>query len=332
MCKSSTFKFKEDSFKAWQLFNFVSESNVKKKSGVMKAEQSISSFKEAKQIDLVEYLSTLGFKPVKIRGNDYWYLSPLRDEKTPSFKVDRKINCWYDHGLGKGGNGIDFGMLYFNCTAVEFIKKLNSNFSLHQPNKVSQFKETPAAKIIVLGDFLLSSPHLLNYLAKRKIPYSIADKYCREVRYQMNEKVYYGIGFKTDSGSFEIRNPFLKFASSPKSITSFKNGGNKVSVFEGFFDFLSYKVLEERNSLQKADYIVLNSLSFFEKSRAVLENYNEIKLYLDNDKAGQNCSRLALSLSDKYKDESSLYKNYKDLNDWLVNDDLKQQKKIGRKI
>jgi hypothetical protein len=103
-------------------------------------------------------------------------------------------------------------------------------------------------------------------------------------------------------------------------------------VFEGFFDFLSYKVLEEKSTFPKTDYIVLNSLSFFEKSRTVLENYNQVKLYLDNDKAGQNCSRLALSLNSKYKDESSLYKNYKDLNDWLVNNDLKKQKRIGRKI
>jgi len=305
---------------------------VKKNSGVMKSEQNISSFTEAKQIDLVDYLSCLSSKPAKIRGNDYWYLSPLRDEKTPSFKVDRKINCWYDHGLGKGGNVIDFGMLYFNCTAVEFIKKLNSSFSLHQPIKVSPVKEIAAPKIIVLGDFMLSSPHLTTYLAKRKIPYDIADKYCREVRYQMNDKVYYGIGFKTDSGSFEIRNPLMKSASSPKSITTFKNGADEVSVFEGFFDFLSYQVYAAKQSLSPTDFIVLNSLSFFEKSRTVIESYNQVKLYLDNDKAGQNCSRYALSLSNKYKDESGLYKNYKDLNDWLVNHELKQQNRVSRKI
>lgn len=298
----------------------------------MKAEQNIPSYKEAKQIDLVEYISSLGFKPAKIRGNDYWYLSPFREEKTASFKIDRKINCWYDHGLGKGGNLVDFGMLYFNCGAADFLKKLKGNFYLHQHVKAVSSREIKEPKLTVLGDFILSSPHLINYLAKRKIPYSIADKYCREVRYQMNDKVYYGIGFKTDSGSFEIRNLFLKSASSPKSITSFKNGCDEVAVFEGFFDFLSYKVLEEKSTFPKTDYIVLNSLSFFEKSRTVLENYNQVKLYLDNDKAGQNCSRLALSLSNKYKDESSLYRNYKDLNDWLVNNELKQQKRIRRKF
>ncbi len=298
----------------------------------MKSGQNISSFTEAKQIDLVDYLSDLGSKPAKIWGNDYWYLSPLRDEKTPSFKVDRKINCWYDHGLGKGGNMIDFGMLYFNCTAAEFIKNLNSNFFLHQPIKTISVKEIATPKIIVLGDFMLSSPHLINYLAKRKIPYDIADKYCREVRYQMNDKVYYGIGFKTDSGSFEIRNPFIKSASSPKNITTFKNASDEVAAFEGFFDFLSYQVYAAKQSLNPTDFIVLNSLSFFEKSRPVMESYNQVKLYLDNDRAGQNCSRYALSLSNKYKDESGLYKNYKDLNDWLVNHDLKQQKRISRKI
>jgi Toprim-like/CHC2 zinc finger len=298
----------------------------------MNAEQNISSYKEAKQIDLVEYLSSLGFKPVKIRSNDYWYHSPLRDEKTPSFKIDRTINCWYDHGLGKGGNLVDFGMVYFNCSSAEFLQRLNGKFFLHQPTRIISTKEAKENKLLILGDFILSSPHLINYLAKREIPYPIADKYCKEVRYQMNGKVYYGIGFKTDSGSFEIRNPFLKSASSPKSITTIKNGSDEVAVFEGFFDFLSYKALEEKNSLPKTDYIVLNSLSFFEKSRTVMENYNQVKLYLDNDKAGQNCSRYALSLCDKYKDESSLYKKFKDLNDWLVKHDLKQQKKIGRKI
>lgn len=305
---------------------------MKKNSGVMKAEQRISSFKEAKEIDLVDYLSTLGFKPAKIRGNDYWYLSPLRDEKTPSFKVDRKINCWYDHGIGEGGNLVDFGMAYFNCSSSNFLQRLNGKFFLHQPVKIVSTKEIRENKLTVIGDFILSSSHLINYLAKRKIPYDIADEYCREVRYQMSDKVYYGIGFKTDSGSFEIRNPFLKSASSPKSITTFKNGFDEVAVFEGFFDFLSYQVYEAKQSLNPTDFIVLNSLSFFEKSRPAMESYNQVKLYLDNDKAGQNCSRYALSLSNKYKDESGLYKNYKDLNDWLVNHDLKQQKKNSRKI
>ena len=36
---------------------------------------------------MIDYLSKLGYQPAKIKNNDYWYLSPLREERTPSFKV-----------------------------------------------------------------------------------------------------------------------------------------------------------------------------------------------------------------------------------------------------
>ena len=56
---------------------------------------------EANQIDVVDYLYSMGYQPQKIRSNDYWYLSPFRDEKEPSFKVERNKNVWYDHGVRK---------------------------------------------------------------------------------------------------------------------------------------------------------------------------------------------------------------------------------------
>ena len=81
---------------------------------------------EAKRMDIVTYLESLSIKPQKVNGNDYWYLSPLRDEKTPSFKINRKLNVWYDHGLGKGGNLVDLGILLHHCSVQEFLEKLNS--------------------------------------------------------------------------------------------------------------------------------------------------------------------------------------------------------------
>ena len=69
------------------------------------------SIEEARRADIVNYLARIGHNPSKIKGSDYWYLFPLRNEKTPSFKVNRKLNRWYDHGLGKSGNIIDFAIL-----------------------------------------------------------------------------------------------------------------------------------------------------------------------------------------------------------------------------
>jgi hypothetical protein len=49
---------------------------------------------QVNQMDLVDYLNSLGYQPQKIRGSDYWYLSPFRDEKEPSFKINRNKNVW----------------------------------------------------------------------------------------------------------------------------------------------------------------------------------------------------------------------------------------------
>ena len=50
------------------------------------------NIKEAKQIRLVEYLRIVGYLPVNVKGYQYWYLSPLREERTPSFKVNDNLN------------------------------------------------------------------------------------------------------------------------------------------------------------------------------------------------------------------------------------------------
>ena len=90
------------------------------------------SLQEARQTDIVEYLEKLGYQSQKNSNNDYWYLLPLRDEKQASFKVNWKLNSWYDHGSGKGGNIIDFGILYHQCSITEFIQKLSQSFSFHR--------------------------------------------------------------------------------------------------------------------------------------------------------------------------------------------------------
>ncbi|MBO9203100.1 MULTISPECIES: hypothetical protein [Niastella] len=37
---------------------------------------------QAKRLDLVDYLTFLGHHPQKVSNGDYWFLSPLRDERT----------------------------------------------------------------------------------------------------------------------------------------------------------------------------------------------------------------------------------------------------------
>jgi hypothetical protein len=63
-----------------------------------------------------------------------------------------------------------------------------------------------------------------------------------------------------------------------------------------------------------------------------MEQHESIKLFLDRDPSGQKVTQYALSLNNKYKDESSLYKNDKDLNDMLVKFGKTEKKNLRQKL
>ena len=162
---------------------------------------------------------------------------------------------------------------------------------------------------------------LCRYLRQRRIAKNIADKYCYEVEFRNaeKEKIFKAVGFKNDAGGYELRNEYFKGSSSPKDINLLDNKANSISVFEGFFDFLSYQAVHQNQEQPLTNFLILNSLSFFERSLSLMETHKQIHLYLDNDEAGRNCNSLALKRSEKFYDESRLYKGYKDLNEWLTN-------------
>ena len=223
----------------------------------MNSENKWLSFEEARQTDIIDYLSKLGYEPIKVRNSDYWYLSPLREEKTASFKVNKALNRWYDHGLGKGGNIIDFGMEYHHCTISELLQQFTTDFSFHQPilhPSREQLRENDESRIKIIKEGALSSFALVHYLQERRILIDIAECFCKEVKYELNGKEYFGIGFKNDSGGYEIRNPYFKASNSPKDVTTFNNNAKEAVVFEGFTDFLSFMTIHKNKQQNTSDF------------------------------------------------------------------------------
>jgi hypothetical protein len=309
------------------------------------------SISEAKQIDMVNFLKTLGHTPKKIRNNDHWFLSPLREEKTPSFKVNRQLNVWYDHGTGEGGNLIDFGIRYFKCSVTELLQKLplqqSPGFSFHphsfQPAGEKKKTSHEAGKIRIISNREISNHELQEYLNTRQIPLTIASQFCEEVSFELYHKKHIAIGFKNDSGGYELRNQYFKGSSTPKEPRLIlQNDSKDLAVFEGFFSFLSFQTIQQSELKDlidlptiQADALVLNSVSFFEKSRERMEQYSNIHLFLDRDRMGIKCTQQALQWSSKYKDQSRHYQRFKDLNDCLiksVNPELKQSHRRGRHL
>ena len=302
---------------------------------------------QANQMDLVDYLYTLGFNPRKIRREDHWYLSPFRDEKEASFKINKTKNVWYDYGLGKGGNLVDFVTEFYRYNVSEALQKI----SLFRPQKFAQnIVERPPVHLhlngernqkaagesaikIIAAKQPITDPNLCSYLLKRKIEKNIADKYCHEINFIIADKEYKAIGFKNNAGGYELRNEYFKGSNSPKYVSYLNNNATNITVFEGFFDFLSYQSINQNQQHHLTNFLVLNSLSFFERSLLLIEKHESIYLYLDHDEAGRKCTNLAQKRSLKFKDESKLYEGCKDLNEWKVkiNEHNINQKRNGVK-
>ena len=275
----------------------------------------------ARNICMVQALAKLGHFPKRESEKEAWFLSPIRQETQASFKVDKNLNRWYDHGIGKGGNSIDLICLMYDCSVKEALKILQSNnyFFSFQQQPILKRKQT-GIKIHIIKT--TTHPALIKYLITRKIPLEIARLYCKEIWYMFKGRSYFAIGLKNQSGGWELRNIYFKNSSSPKSYTYLKNSGNSLVVLEGMFDLLSLIELDSID-VTTCDIIILNSTAFVKPVVSYFKDYDKVNLLLDNDATGK---RISLLLSQNYThvmDQSLLYKNYKDLNEWLID---------GRKI
>ena len=73
-------------------------------------------------IDILEFLSQ--YTEFSEKNGEYWALSPLKEENTPSFSVRREENTFYDFSSGVGGNVLTFVRFYHKCGYAEAIEKL----------------------------------------------------------------------------------------------------------------------------------------------------------------------------------------------------------------
>ena len=275
--------------------------------------------KKAKLIDLVSYLKKQGFRIGKTNTKEVWFYSPFREnERTPSFKINISKNVFFCHSSGIGGTIIDFVIKYNNCSIKEALDILSKDtFSIHQQTK--QIKSEPAPTYSIKKVTELTNQKLLDYLISRKINLQFAKRFCFQVHYSFsNEKENYGIGFMNDVGGLEIRNKFFKGCLGKKEITTINNNSDVVSIFESWSDFLSYLTL--KNEIPEENFIILNSTSLVKKTIGLIDSYDVIKLFFDNDEAGNKATIFLIeNTNGKIIDNRIHYKDFNDLNNYLKN-------------
>ena len=269
-----------------------------------------------KQISITDYLQQQGYVPARVQGINYWYYSPLRNESTPSFKVNTERNQWYDFGSGEHGDIIDLVCALHRCSISEAIQHLCGTKQVaHQEFSFRGKRKFSERKLEILSAQSLSNPNLLRYLTARAIPLTVANSYCSEVLFQNMKRTYYAIGFANDALGWEIRNMYFKGCIAPKAITTIKRGTDRLQIFEGFMDFLSWQTL---NPSSTCDTIVLNSLALLPRIQEKIKSYKQVESFLDNDEAGRKSFEVLKHFCPSIIDGSVRYRTHKDLNEWLV--------------
>lgn len=277
----------------------------------------MKTIQDIKRLPIRAYLAERGLHPTKDNPRYGLYLSPLRKEHTPSFKVDYVQNLWYDFGLGAGGSIIDLVMRLAKCDFTQAVRLLDSGertpIVVHAPSSGPPTLPT----LRILSDIPLRHPALIGYLSSRGIDPTIASVYCREVHYAVGKREYFAIGFRNDAGGWELRSERFKGSASPKHITTIDNRSDTAVAFEGFMDFLSYLSMKQPERL-RIDAAVLNSVINLPKAIPFLKRHPTIHTFFDNDDAGLKvvAELKQLCPNSTLVDQSFLYRNHKDLNEY----------------
>lgn len=274
---------------------------------------------------MLTLLAAIGYRPVKKTGNEHLFLSPLRDsDTTPSFSVNETLGCWYDHGNGKGGNIIDFGLKYWPQLAFPEILEKIANALCVQPNINTETKrkrtaiKEPHYQILEIKE-LGANRAIRNYLENRGI-WPAARGILKEVYYyvedaQKHRKNFFAAGWQNELGAWEVRNLHFKGCIGRKAISFIPGNADNLCVFEGFMNYLSWLIDEP---FCDDSILVLNSLALIQSGISKARPFSNIATYFDNDPSGRAATVAFKAALPQSVDHSWVYEGYNDYNELIA--------------
>ena len=275
---------------------------------------------EVKQkISIRMVLESFNLFPVKENRKTAFYFALDREEKIPSLSVNFVKNKAFDFGTGKRYDVISIVQQMNQCSVSEALKYLEK-FDFSVKNEIQNEETKQYKEYKILNVRKIQHPALIQYLKSRKVYEQ--KELVNEVEYELNGRKYFGIGFFNNSGGVEIRNKYSKICLGKKDVTLIKNElniSNEILIFEGFFDYLTFKNLEKKEN-SNSDCLILNSTAMLFKVEELLKVYDKIFLFLDNDSNGELAKSKIQNQYKNVEDCSLIYQNFKDLNEWFVND------------
>lgn len=291
--------------------------------GVEEMHMNIQAKDIKENISVMEYLTSkcksghLVFEGKK--GFEFYFAFP--GQKTGSISVNTKKNVFFDHHTGKGGDVIKACEVVENKTFKEVLNELSKGVDKSAVNIYNQksidIEDENKQKTTITAVFdEIKHPALIKYAQKRGITtQSISLK---EIHYERDGKNYFALGWKNNSGGYDLRNENFKGKLGINDITVLTNGNVKNHiVFEGFSDYLAW-----RKNTKSTDYkaIIMNSTSNIGKCIEELkkDKIENILLLLDKDISGDKATEIIKQnfISSNIVDKRDIYlPKAKDLNE-----------------
>lgn len=281
----------------------------------------VSAREIREQVSIVDLLARLGYKPLPRHGREKVYISMIRDNDTsPSFSVNDDLGVWFDHGLRKGGNVIDFGLAYWkDLDFNQVVEKIRSVCMVEpdvkrtgRPRKPVKVPNYIVEQVKDIG----THPAITGYLKSRGI-FEQAKQYLCEVYYFVEDekgqrKNYFAAGWQNENKGWEVRNKYFKGCHGSKAITFIQGHQKNVCVFEGSINFLSWRL---ENPHRDDSIIVLNSLTLLQQGIERAKAFSAIDIYFDRDKGGLTATKDFIKALPYATDRSSVYDGFNDYND-----------------
>jgi hypothetical protein len=264
------------------------------------------------------------------QGKEHFFAHP--HQRTGSIAVRDSKNKWYDHSQGVGGD-IIYAIRHFEHKSfVEVVNAIDTATHSYKPPTEPKTASRTLELHVLHKSGQITHPVLIKYIHSRGLEPQHLSDIAKEIHWAKGGRKFFGLGFSNDNGGYSIRSGIFKFNIGPNTVSTIQIGNNPagIKIFEGGFDLASYRKIDPSASYHA---IVLNGLANL--THQYMEDISEcaaeldypVELYLDNDMAGDTKTAQAKEVIKMSEDKRGLYRNFQDLNDYLVSG---QSRKIGR--
>jgi hypothetical protein len=282
-----------------------------------------------------DYITGMGMSPVRRKGNWLIYKSPFRKEDKASFYLNIENDFWKDFGLS--GDNTSGGLVSL-IALLECISKKDAfkKAIICEPKKNDLYlmssDETKFDFELIFSDNKFPNRYI-EFIMKRGIDVNICSKFLKFARYSLkfksgSEQFYEGLMYRNVIEGYEIITvDKKKFCYNGKSYTFFNKNSKRNVIFEGIFDYIAW-IQTNMFESEKYNAYILNGVVMDGRLITDVYNYNRQKelylLFLDNDKAGDRCTRFIGSRLVNSLDQRDQYKLYSDYNDYIIGKKIKK--------